>query len=171
LLAGLISVRGSLRGKDMYGRPYIMKIRQNGTRIWSLWRIMMDHMVRKARQITRSNKPKIRLGVRWEAQPSNFPDLNPMETIRRTIKQRWKSRGGYLLCWGVETGYVFKRNGIKSPSREINKVISTMPDRVTCLNERFGHAHPLLGRSGGGGWFINCTEKWRQASAWRPRVP
>jgi hypothetical protein len=25
---------------------------------------------------------------------------------------------------------------------EINKVISTMPDRVTCLNERFGKAIP-----------------------------
>jgi transposase len=36
---------------------------------------------------------KIRLGIKWEAQPSNSPDLNPIETIGRTIKQRLKSRG------------------------------------------------------------------------------
>jgi hypothetical protein len=31
---------------------------QNGTKIWFLWRIIMDYMVQKVRQITRLNKLK-----------------------------------------------------------------------------------------------------------------
>ena len=36
---------------------------------------------------------KIKLNIKWQAQPSNSPDLNPIETIWRIIKQRLKSRG------------------------------------------------------------------------------
>ncbi len=36
---------------------------------------------------------KARLDIQWEMNPPNSPDLNPIETIWRTIKQRLKSRG------------------------------------------------------------------------------
>ncbi|KAF7503136.1 hypothetical protein GJ744_004278 [Endocarpon pusillum] len=36
---------------------------------------------------------KIKLNIKWQAQPSNSPDLNPIETIWRIIKQRLKNRG------------------------------------------------------------------------------
>ena len=36
---------------------------------------------------------KDHLGIKWEMNPANSPDLNPIETIWRIIKQRLKSRG------------------------------------------------------------------------------
>ena len=39
---------------------------------------------------------KRRLGIKWEANPPESPDLNPIETIWRTVKQRLKNRGRQL---------------------------------------------------------------------------
>lgn len=84
---------------------------------------------------------KIRLSIKWEAQPSNSPDLNPIETIWRTIKQRLKSRG---VIFSVEAlKQAIQEEWDKITIKEINKVISTMPDRVTGLNERFGKPIPF----------------------------
>jgi transposase len=38
-------------------------------------------------------KAKLRLDIKWEANPPESPDLNPIETIWRLVKQRLKNRG------------------------------------------------------------------------------
>jgi transposase len=90
---------------------------------------------------TKGKADNIRLGIKWEAQPSNSPDLNPIETIWRTITQRWKSRG---VIFSVEAlKQAIQAECDKITIKEINKVMSTMPDRVTSLNERFGKPIPF----------------------------
>jgi transposase len=79
---------------------------------------------------------KTRLGIKWEANPPQSPDLNPIETIWRLVKQRSKNRGLILdpdvLRRCIEEGWD------KITMDEINKAVSTMPDRVTAVRERFG---------------------------------
>ena len=95
----------------------------------------------KGKADNKVKQAKIRLGIKWEAQPSNSPDLNPIETIWRTIKQRLKSRG---VIFSVEAlKQAIQEEWDKITIKEINKVISTMPDRVTSLNERFGKPIPF----------------------------
>jgi transposase len=83
---------------------------------------------------------KIKLNIKWEAQPSNSPDLNPIETIWRIIKQRLKNRGVIFTVDALKQAIQVEWE--KITVKEINKAISTMPDRVTCLRERFGKAVP-----------------------------
>ena len=72
--------------------------------------------------------------------PVNSPDLNPIETIWRIIKQRLKSRGVIfeeaVLCRAIQEEWD------KITLDEINRAISTMSDRVAVLNERNGR--PIL---------------------------
>jgi transposase len=84
---------------------------------------------------------KRRLGIKWEAQPSNSPDLNPIETLWRTIKQRLKSRGVIFSTEALKQA--IQEEWDKITIEEINKAISTMPDRVTSLSERFGKPIPF----------------------------
>ncbi|ERF71210.1 hypothetical protein EPUS_07893 [Endocarpon pusillum Z07020] len=71
---------------------------------------------------------KIKLNIKWQAQPSNSPDLNPIETIWRIIKQRLKSRG---VIFQTETlKAAIQEEWDKITIEEINNAISTMPDRV-----------------------------------------
>jgi transposase len=94
----------------------------------------------KGKADNKVKQAKIRLNIKWEAQPSNSPDLNPIETIWRIIKQRLKNRG---VIFQIQTlKRAIQEEWDKITIEEINKAISTMPDRVTCLNERFGKAIP-----------------------------
>ena len=79
---------------------------------------------------------KARLGIKWEAIPPESPDLNPIETIWRIIKQRLKNRG--LILDPAELRRAIEEEWGKITLDEINKAISTMPDRVTAINERNG---------------------------------
>jgi transposase len=83
---------------------------------------------------------KIKLNIKWEAQPSNSPDLNPIKTIWRIIKQRLKNRGVIFTVEELKQAIQVEWEVIII--KEINKAISTMPGRVTCLRERFGKAIP-----------------------------
>ena len=83
---------------------------------------------------------KVHLGIQWEMNPPNSSDLNPIKTIWRIIKQRLKSRGVIfeeaILCRAIQEEWD------KITIKEINKTISTMPDRVAALNERNGRPIP-----------------------------
>jgi DDE superfamily endonuclease len=84
---------------------------------------------------------KRRLGICWEANPPESPDLNPVETIWRIIKQRLKNRGVIddptVLRRAIEVEWD------KITLKEINKAISTMPDRVAAVRERDGVPIPF----------------------------
>ena len=81
-------------------------------------------------------KAKRRLGIKWESNPPESPDLNPMETIWRMIKQRLKNRG--LILDATELRRAIEEEWDKITIDEINKAIATMPARVKELNERNG---------------------------------
>lgn len=75
-----------------------------------------------------------RLGIRWESNPPQSPDLNPIESIWRIIKQRLKNRGPIFDV--DELRRAIEEEWDKITLKGINKAISTMPDRVTALRER-----------------------------------
>ena len=53
---------------------------------------MMGHIdSTKGNTNNKVKQAKVKLGIKWEAQPSNSPDLNPIETIWRLIRQQLKS--------------------------------------------------------------------------------
>ncbi len=83
---------------------------------------------------------KAHLGIQWEMNPPNSPDLNPIETIWRIIKQRLKSRG--VIFEEAVLRRAIQEEWDKITLDEINKAISTMPDRVAVLNERNGRPIP-----------------------------
>jgi Transposase IS4 len=76
------------------------------------------------------------LGIQCESNPPESPDLNPIETIWRTIKQRLKNRG--LILDPTELRRAIEEEWDKITLKEINEAISTMPDRVAAVNERDG---------------------------------
>ncbi|ERF71608.1 hypothetical protein EPUS_00597 [Endocarpon pusillum Z07020] len=80
------------------------------------------------------------LGIQWESNPPNSPDLNPIETIWRIIKQRLKSRG--VIFEEAILRRAIQEEWDKITIEEINRAISTMPDRVAALNERNGRPIP-----------------------------
>ena len=84
----------------------------------------------------RLKQVKEQLGIKWEANPPESPDLNPIETIWRTIKQRLKNRG--LILDPAELRRAIEEEWDKITLDEINRAISTMLDRVTAINERNG---------------------------------
>ena len=83
---------------------------------------------------------KVRLGIQWEMNPVNSSDLNPIETIWRIIKQCLKSRG--VILEEAVLRRAIQEEWDEITLNEINKTISTMPDRVAVLNERNGRPIP-----------------------------
>jgi transposase len=81
-------------------------------------------------------KSKRRHGIKWEPNPPDSPDLNPIETIWRIIKQRLKSRG--LITDPTELRRAIEEEWDKITIKEINKAIASMPKRVAAVNERNG---------------------------------
>ena len=79
---------------------------------------------------------KGRLGIKCERNPPESPDLNPIETIWRSVKQRLKNRG--LIDDNDELRCAIEEEWDKITLDEINKAISTMPDRVRCIRQRDG---------------------------------
>jgi transposase len=84
---------------------------------------------------------KRRLGIQCESNPPESPDLNPIETIWRTVKQRLKNRG--LILDPTELRGAIEEEWDKITLKEINEAISTMPDRVAAVNERDGLPIPF----------------------------
>jgi hypothetical protein len=84
---------------------------------------------------------KRRLGIQCESNPPESPDLNPIETIWRTIKQRLKNRGPILD--GTELRRAIQEEWDNITLEEINRAISSMPKRVAELNERNGLPIPF----------------------------
>ena len=83
---------------------------------------------------------KAHLDIQWKMNPLNSPDLNPIETIWRIIKQRLKSKG--VIFKEAILRRAIQEEWDKITIKEINKAISTMPDRVAALNERNGRPIP-----------------------------
>ena len=81
------------------------------------------------------------MGIKWKANPPESPDLNPIETIWRLVKQRLKNRG--LIRDVTELRRAIEEEWDKITLEEINKAISTMPERVAALNERNGLPIPF----------------------------
>jgi transposase len=77
---------------------------------------------------------KRRLGIKWEANPPESPDLNPIETIWRTVKQRLKNRGP--IFDSSELKRAIQEEWDKITLVEINEAIATIPERVATLNSR-----------------------------------
>jgi hypothetical protein len=84
---------------------------------------------------------KARLGIQWEANCLESPDLNPIESIWRLLKQRLKNRG--LITDPEELRRAIEEEWEKITLGEINKAIATMPDRVAAVNERNGLPIPF----------------------------
>jgi hypothetical protein len=81
------------------------------------------------------------LGIKWEANPPESPDLNPIETIWRTIKQRLKNWGP--IFDPSELKRAIQEEWDKITLAEINKAIAMMPERVTAVNSRNGIPIPF----------------------------
>jgi transposase len=81
------------------------------------------------------------LGIQCESNPSESPDLNPIKTIWRIIKQRLKNRG--LIVDSDELRRAIKEEWDKITIDEINKAISTMPERIRAIRERDGCPIPF----------------------------
>jgi DDE superfamily endonuclease len=71
---------------------------------------------------------KRRLGIKCESNPPQSPDLNPIETIWRTIKQRLKNRG--LILDGTQLRRAIQEEWDNITLEEINRAIDSMPKRV-----------------------------------------
>jgi transposase len=84
---------------------------------------------------------KRRLGIKWEANPPESPDLNPIETIWRTVKQRLKNRGP--IFDSSELKRAIQEEWDKITLAEINEAIATMPERVATLSSRNGIPIPF----------------------------
>jgi transposase len=84
---------------------------------------------------------KRRLGIKWEANCPESPDLNPIETIWRLVKQRLKTRG--LILDPTDLRRAIEEEWDKITLKEINKAIASMPDRVTAVLERDGLPIPF----------------------------
>jgi DDE superfamily endonuclease len=84
---------------------------------------------------------KKRLGIKWEANCPQSPDLNPIENIWRILKQRLKSRG--IIFNERDLRRAIEEEWDKITLEEINKAIATMPERVTAVRERNGCPIPF----------------------------
>jgi transposase len=81
------------------------------------------------------------LCINCESNPPESPDLNPIKTIWRTIKQRLKNRG--LILDGTELRRAIQEEWDNITLKEINRAIDFMPKRVAELNERNGLPIPF----------------------------
>ena len=79
---------------------------------------------------------KDELGIICEPNPPESPDLNPIEHVWRIIKQALKNRP--LIVDARELRLVIEEEWDKITLDEINKLISTMPDRIKAVNEEGG---------------------------------
>lgn len=84
---------------------------------------------------------KRRLGIEWESNCSESPDLNSIETIWRIVKQRLKNRG--LILDPADLRQAIEEEWDRITLEEINKAISTMPERVAAVRERDGLPIPF----------------------------
>jgi hypothetical protein len=76
------------------------------------------------------------LGIKCESNPPESPDLNPIESIWRMIKQRLKNRGPIFDI--DELRRAIQEEWDKITLDEINKAVSTMPERVRSIRDREG---------------------------------
>jgi hypothetical protein len=81
------------------------------------------------------------LDIQWESNCAESPDLNLIETIWRIVKQRLKNRGPILKS--AELRRAIKAEWDKITLKEINRAISTMPERVKAVLERDGVPIPF----------------------------
>jgi DDE superfamily endonuclease len=84
---------------------------------------------------------KTQLGIKCESNPPESPDLNPIETIWRIVKQRLKNRG--LILDPTELRRAIQEEWDNITLKEINRAIESIPERVTELNERNGLPIPF----------------------------
>jgi hypothetical protein len=94
----------------------------------------------KSKPTSAVNQTKQRLGITCESNPSVSPDLNPIEGIWRTIKQRLKNRG--IFYEKEDLRRAIEEEWDKISFTEINKLISTMPARVQALLAANGGSIP-----------------------------
>jgi hypothetical protein len=81
------------------------------------------------------------LGINCESNPPESPDLSPIKTIWRIIKQRLKNRG--LILDPTELRRAIQEEWDNITLEEINRAIDSMPKRVAELNERNGLPIPF----------------------------
>jgi DDE superfamily endonuclease len=108
------------------------------------WTLLEDNDNSHGTRGIKDNKckqAKARLGIKYEANPPESPDLNPVETIWRTIKQRLKNRG--LILDATELRRAIQEEWDNITLEEINRAIDSMPRRVAVLNERNGLPVPF----------------------------
>jgi DDE superfamily endonuclease len=84
---------------------------------------------------------KTRLGIKWEANPPNSPDLNPIESIWRTIKQRLNNRG--VINKVGQLRRAIEEEWDKLTMEEINKACATMTARIEALYKSGGKPIPF----------------------------
>jgi transposase len=94
----------------------------------------------RSKPISQVNQTKLRLGITCESNPPASPDLNPIEGIWRTIKQRLKTRG--IFFDKSELRRAIEEEWDKITLQEINELISTMPARVAALMASNGGSIP-----------------------------
>jgi hypothetical protein len=94
----------------------------------------------KSKPTSQVNQINIRLGITCESNPSVSPDLNPIEGVWRTIKQRLKNRGAFFNKQDLRRA--IEEEWDKISLEEINKLISTMPARVQAVLARNGGSTP-----------------------------
>ena len=84
---------------------------------------------------------KEQLKIRWESNPPCSPDLNPIEKIWRSIKQRLKNRG---VIWTPEDlKQAILEEWDKITLEEINRQIDSMPERVEAVSLARGGPTPF----------------------------
>jgi DDE superfamily endonuclease len=108
------------------------------------WILLEDNDNSHGTQSNADNKckqAKRRLGIKWEANPPESPNLNPIETIWRTVKQRLKNRG--LIFDSSELKRAIQKEWDKIILVEINEAIAMMLERVATLNSRNGIPIPF----------------------------
>ena len=88
----------------------------------------------KNKPTSQVNQIKLRLDITCESNPPVSPDLNPIEGIWRTIKQRLKNRGVFFNK--LDLRRAIEEEWDKISLEEINESISTMPARVQALLAR-----------------------------------
>ena len=81
------------------------------------------------------------MGIKCESNPPESPDLNPIETIWRTIKQRLKNRG--LILDPADLRRAIQEEWDEITLKEINEAVNSMPKRVADVNERNGLPIPF----------------------------
>jgi DDE superfamily endonuclease len=124
---------------------YVVILEDVVTLNWDLnWTLLEDNDNSHGTCSVKDNKckqAKRRLGINCESKNPESPDLNPIETIWRTIKERLKNRG--LILDPTELRRAIQEEWDNITLEEINRAIESMPKRVAELNERNGLPIPF----------------------------